>query len=204
MSADGREELKMDVSYLARRRRNPLTAYKLRKRSEVVVSVLEKYRAGDGFSVLDVGACDGGMLLGIKKAFPGAVCAGVEPEERFLPEKELPGVAITLGRAEALPYPDGTFDFAVVSSVIEHVADPDTALGEMRRVLKPGGKVVVITVIPAYERLAVLLRVKKDDHFRNYRPAEIAALLSCKGFRVAESRSLVVPLFYWLTVAEKA
>lgn len=199
----GRGELRMDAGYLGRRKRNLFTVYKLRRRSRAVLSAISRYACGSAFSVLDVGACDGGMLYSIKEAYPGAVCRGVEPEPGFLPEKGPAGVEVAQGRAERLPYPAASFDFAVVSSVIEHVADPEAALGELLRVLKPGGKAVVITVIPAYERLAVLLRVKKDDHFRNYRPAEIAALLSRKGFRIAESRSLVVPFFYWLTVAEK-
>lgn len=195
--------LRMDADYLGRRKRNPFTLYKLRRRSRAVLAALSRHAPGSEFSVLDVGACDGGMLAAIKRAYPGALCHGVEPEPGFLPEKAPEGVEIVRGSAERLGYGAAAFDFAVVSSVIEHVGDPDAAFEEILRVLKPGGKAVVITVIPAYERLAVLLGVKKDDHLRNYRPGEMAALLSGKGFRIAESRNLVTPFFYWLTVAEK-
>lgn len=46
---------------------------------------------------------------------------------------------------EPLPYPDAHFDVVWCSEVIEHLADPNYSLGEMRRVLAPGGKLVVTT-----------------------------------------------------------
>lgn len=52
------------------------------------------------------------------------------------------GVAASL---EALPIRDGTFDLIVSRFVFEHVARPDLALGELARVLKPGGRLVIYT-----------------------------------------------------------
>jgi SAM-dependent methyltransferase len=49
-------------------------------------------------------------------------------------------VAVTAGTAEATGRPDEEFDFAVSSLVLCSVADPGAALGEIRRVLKPGGE----------------------------------------------------------------
>lgn len=50
-------------------------------------------------------------------------------------------IALTLGRADLhrLPYPDKTFDVVLAAHVIEHLPDPQLALVEMYRVLKPGG-----------------------------------------------------------------
>ena len=44
-----------------------------------------------------------------------------------------------------LPFPDGEFDGAIAVHSIEHVPDPETALAEMARVLKPGGTAVFVT-----------------------------------------------------------
>lgn len=49
-------------------------------------------------------------------------------------------VRVVAGVAEELPAPDASFDAAVVSLVLCSVADPDAALAELRRVLRPGGE----------------------------------------------------------------
>jgi ubiquinone/menaquinone biosynthesis C-methylase UbiE len=49
-------------------------------------------------------------------------------------------VTVVAGHADALPAEDGTFDAAVLSLVLCSVPDPATALAEVRRVLRPGGR----------------------------------------------------------------
>jgi ubiquinone/menaquinone biosynthesis C-methylase UbiE len=47
------------------------------------------------------------------------------------------------GDARRLPYPDAAFDAAYLVTVLGEIPDQDTALRELRRVIKPGGRVVV-------------------------------------------------------------
>jgi ubiquinone/menaquinone biosynthesis C-methylase UbiE len=47
-------------------------------------------------------------------------------------------------RAEALPFPDGSFDTAVVTFALCSVADLDSALAEIARVLRPGGRLLFL------------------------------------------------------------
>jgi len=49
-------------------------------------------------------------------------------------------IRVVAGTAEALPAPDASFDAVVASLVLCTVADPDQALAEVRRVLRPGGR----------------------------------------------------------------
>ncbi|MET9297540.1 methyltransferase domain-containing protein [Streptomyces sp. NPDC003077] len=53
-------------------------------------------------------------------------------------------VSLTAGRCEEIPFPEGTFDAAVSSQVYEYVADIERALAELYRVLRPGGRAVVL------------------------------------------------------------
>jgi ubiquinone/menaquinone biosynthesis C-methylase UbiE len=55
----------------------------------------------------------------------------------------LGNVVPTQGDATALPYEDGSIDAVVLTAVLGEIPDPAAALGEIRRVLKPGGRLVV-------------------------------------------------------------
>ena len=57
--------------------------------------------------------------------------------------ERLPHLPFVAGDALRLPFADGAFDAVTISFGLRNVADPLTALGEMRRVVRPGGRLVV-------------------------------------------------------------
>lgn len=63
-------------------------------------------------------------------------------------ERRIPNIVPTRGDAQALPYPDGTFDAAYLVATLGEIPDQDAALRELRRVLKPGGRLVVGESLP--------------------------------------------------------
>ena len=63
-------------------------------------------------------------------------------------ELGISNVVPTHGDARELPYPDDTFDAAYLNFVLGEVSDQDAALRELRRVLKPGGRLVVGEALP--------------------------------------------------------
>jgi ubiquinone/menaquinone biosynthesis C-methylase UbiE len=97
--------------------------------------------------ILEIGAGTGANLRHYAAA--GRVVA-LEPDPGMA--KQLPAklaeasvpVELVEGRAEALPFPDESFDAVVSTFVLCSVDDPDRALAEIRRVLRPGGRFVVI------------------------------------------------------------
>jgi SAM-dependent methyltransferase len=56
----------------------------------------------------------------------------------------LPGCRFVAASADALPFPDGSFDHVLVRDVVHHLDDPGPAMREIRRVLAPGGRVDVL------------------------------------------------------------
>ena len=60
---------------------------------------------------------------------------------------------IAVGDAEALAYPDGAFDVVVAQYVVTAVPNPEAALDEFARVLRPGGEIVITTRVGAEQGL---------------------------------------------------
>jgi len=104
-----------------------------------------------GRSHLDLGCHDGSFLQSLARKGPrrlvGADVAleAVTAGRARYPELEL----VHLKDPHRLPFPDAGFDSASALDVIEHVADQDRLLGELHRVLMPGG-VLIVTVPGRY------------------------------------------------------
>lgn len=133
--------------------------------------------------ILDVGTSTGTNLrmlrdLGFTR------CEGLDSSElavRWCAEKGYGKV--TLGNVCELPFPDGTFDLILATDVIEHVDDDMTALREIRRVLKPGGRVLV--TVPAFKVLWGL-QDEVAQHKRRYRAHELLARIDAANLHVGQ------------------
>ena len=96
-----------------------------------------------GQRVLDVG-CGPGALTAVLagRLGPSAVSAA-DPSEPFVAAARArhPGVEVVRASAEALPFPDGTFDATLAQLVVHFMSDPVAGLAEMARVTRPDGVV---------------------------------------------------------------
>lgn len=106
-----------------------------------------------GASYLDVG-CGGGHLaaeLGAAVGDAGRVVGVDVSEDQLAPARvlcaETPQVAFQQADACDLRFEDGSFDGVASIQVLDYIPDWRAALGEMRRVCKPGGKIALVTVI---------------------------------------------------------
>jgi arsenite methyltransferase len=100
-----------------------------------------------GESVLDIGAGPGFLAAEMAAAIePGGRVVAVDPSESMRELARSRGAALEIrdGSAEALPLPDDAVDVAVATQVLEYVPDVPKALAEIRRVLRPGGRVLVL------------------------------------------------------------
>ena len=124
-------------------------------RGFLIIDTLRRYAPDfqvKGSDVLDVGCGDAGALIAF--AEQGARCAGIECFDTSLEMGSLRaadhGVTVDLrkGVAESIPYPDSSFDLVMLDNVLEHVNDRPLTLREVRRVLKPGGLLYMVTPKP--------------------------------------------------------
>jgi arsenite methyltransferase len=96
-----------------------------------------------GERIVDIGAGPG--FLAAELAAEGARVVAVDPSASMRELARARGdFAIEDGSAEALPLPDGSVDAAVATQVLEYVPDVSGALAEIRRVLRPGGRVLLL------------------------------------------------------------
>lgn len=95
--------------------------------------------------VLEVGSGLGLLAAEVAKRVPRGEVVGVErsPEQLAQCPRDVPNLRFVEGDALQLPRDLGAFDVVYCRYLLEHVADPEAVLGEMRRVLKPGGRVYV-------------------------------------------------------------
>ena len=110
---------------------------------------------GDGAKVLDVG-CGTGIIAGHAKEMvgPSGMVVGIDPSMGML-EEAIRRDRVPLpvnGMGEYLPFPDNTFDFVCMSYALRHVTDLVHTFSEYRRVLNPGGTVLILEMTPPKSR----------------------------------------------------
>jgi len=144
--------------------------------------------------ILDAGCGTGGDALFLRRY--GAVFGlDFAAEALRLGAERLPGV-LARGSVMELPFADGSFDLVTSFDVLYHRGVPDegAALAEVRRVLRPGGRLLVR--LPAYE----WLRSRHDRQVhtrRRYTAGEARTILAAAGFSLERSSyalSLLFPL----------
>lgn len=141
--------------------------------------------------IVDVG-CGPGFLLGCLEGwFPSAELTGIDQSDDLLrvAKARCPKMLPLEGDATALPLPDGYADVAFALHVVEHLPHPDQFLTEARRVLRPGGMLVIAT--PNAEGLGARIMRKKwqgyDDptHISLHSPCFWNEQMDKSGFEIA-------------------
>ncbi len=98
-----------------------------------------------GVRMLDLGCGRGGLVEQLEAADREVI--GVDPDRRSLAEHRLSTEAMPRAAAwmAQLPFPRCSFDLLIASWVLEHLEHPAAVFAEMARVLRPGGRLVVLT-----------------------------------------------------------
>ena len=152
--------------------------------------LVNRFGLAAGSTVLDVGCGRGEFLRGFKHV--GLLPRGLDIihfPEKYLEDFE---VQIANFEQERFPFADESFDVIFSKSVIEHLHSPENFMNECRRVLKPGGRIIIMT--PDWQSHRYVF-YGDHTHVQPYIKAGLARALEMYGFKSAQAE-----LFYQLPV----
>lgn len=176
-------------------------------REITIINLLELQKTDH---VLDAGCASGRQLFLVADKI--AEGYGTDIAQAFMDKatehalsKNLFNLHFSQATLEQIPHPDAYFDKIICAEVLEHVFNKDTALAELKRVLKPGGKLIITvpnlnadgTLWGRFLRLISLRNFKPledfsmeeinkhgDAHVREFNTKTLSDWLTSKGFRV--------------------
>lgn len=152
--------------------------------------ILDYFGDIDGKRVLDSGCGKGRFARVLRERNPRCSLTGFDLAEamlRFVPD----GIGRCAGSMTALPFTDAAFDCAYATESLEHAVDIDGAVAEMCRVVKPGGRIVIID-----KNIEQWGRLETPDWEKWFGRKQLERLLA-KHCREVSSR----PISYWEDVA---
>lgn len=148
---------------------------------------------GKDSRILEIG-CSGGALLKVLKDKGYRSLSGIDISEKAIALCKERGIGNTYVMDGArLSFADGEFDTVVVSDVLEHMKDDAAAIAEWRRVMRPGGKLIVF--VPAFD----FLWGEHDEvnhHYRRYSRKQLSRIFADAGFTVDRSSYWNAVLFF--------
>jgi ubiquinone/menaquinone biosynthesis C-methylase UbiE len=153
-------------------------------------------------SVLDVG-CGTGAVSRVLAEIPRVrTVVGIDPSPIFIEKARqlaagIAQLSFQTGDARALPFPDATFDLVVFHTVLCHVPEPERALLEARRVLRPGGSLAIFdgdyttasVAIDAFDPLQATVAAMMATYVHNpWLTRRLHRILTAMGFAIASLR----------------
>jgi SAM-dependent methyltransferase len=155
-----------------------------RGRRQIIRTELDRLPLVPGARVLDAGCGSGRTLV---ELVDYGEAAGLELDSDAAQLARDRGIAeIQVGRLEELPWPQESFDLITCLDVIEHTQNDRLALGELHRVCKPGGFLLV--TVPAYQALWSM-HDEANHHYRRYSRRALREAARGAGWEIARMTS---------------
>jgi ubiquinone/menaquinone biosynthesis C-methylase UbiE len=162
-----------------------------------------------GCSMLDIGCGTGAALLRLSRRNP-LLLAGIDisPKAIAVAKDKLSGLPADMRVADAetqLPWPDETFDVAIMSAAIHHFPNPEKVLCRVFQVLKPKGRLIIADTFfffPFLQVVNLLLKIYSlNGDLRFFSQRGIRKLIERCGFQFIEQKR--VAFLARCTIAQK-
>ena len=147
-------------------------------------------------SMLDVGCGAGHLSFVLAPAFERVVATDLSSSmlatvQQEAGQRQLPQIRVQPAGAAALPFADGQFDLVASRYSAHHWHDVPACLREMRRVVRPGGAMLMIDLMgdesPLVDTHLQAVELLRDpSHVRDYSPSQWRSMLEAAGFVVQQ------------------
>lgn len=157
---------------------------------------LESFLGGSSGRLLDIGCADGTTTNQILKISPNLRITGLDLYRNTInyARKKYRGIEFKFADAHKLPYKDNGFDFVTTIEILEHLENPELALREAHRVLKPNGMIIVVQDTDSLLfRLVWLIwgkwkgAVWENSHISCVKPDMLIKMIKKAGFKVKKT-----------------
>ncbi len=160
-------------------------------------------------AVLDIGCGTGEFERSVLSEHPEQRMVGVDISTKMLELarqkcQAYPNVTFLVASASALPFPEHTFDAVVSASALHYFDCPDTSLAEVRRVLKPGGSVVILDWCKDFlscRLFDIVLKWIEPGYQRCYTEREFHRLLALAKLDIQSATKVRFGLVWGLMIA---
>ncbi len=156
--------------------------------------------------ILDIACGTGELERRLLNLHPDLNVIGVDISKKMLDmaRLKLPNLEFVKASASSLPFPDQNFDIVVTVSAFHYFEQPLDTLEEIRRILKPQGKLVIMDWCRDYwlcQALDLFLKIFDPAHKICYTQKELSDLLTTSGFDVIEAKKQKLGTLWGIMVA---
>ncbi|WP_462323803.1 ArsR/SmtB family transcription factor [Desulfoplanes sp.] len=158
-------------------------------------------RIPECMTIADLGCGSGSLLSGLGQKADNVIGVDCSSKMLELADQRVvtgDGVSLRIGELEHLPLRDGETDFGIMSMVLHHIVNPEAAIGEAARILRPGGGFLLVDfMLHGNESM----RTDYGDRWLGFAEDEVRAWLDRAGFSLLAldafpvNKGLVVNIF---------
>jgi ubiquinone/menaquinone biosynthesis C-methylase UbiE len=151
--------------------------------------------------IVDIGCGEGILLEKICKRFPLKNISGIDFMQENIVICQNYNLPVTRGDIYSIEIPDSSVDVVLLCEVIEHLVYPEKAIKEIYRILRPGGKLIILFPNDVFFAFTRFLTLKFKELFHDYGHVtkwthhKLSKFLEPLGFHSTITKS--TPFFFW-------
>lgn len=183
-------------AYLDDRETSTIKFYGHQRRAGVLVEQCRILGVSEGDRILDIGAADGRLLTCLAGEFRLETAIALDIDFDYLKRTRAIVPLCVQADGLCLPFPDRSIDLITCTSLLKHITDTAEFLDECRRVLMPGGGLIISDVVPAVVRTGVRLGYFLRGSIHSLLSlSELASQIHDSGFTIVNKDRFMISPF---------